>query len=362
MVCSLFGPFTQLYGQSEAKDTDKAFMKYKQKTEVSYRFQNPDDHKNLLIYEPAKLQNYEEYESVLNRTDAEGNMTFEKMNISSTQAKPWMKTTPGFILDKNGYSLKNEKGIEIYKVNHDDNTKLLFDDAAASFLEKLTGEYIKTDSNTLIEEVKDLEDPYKVFSEQLLSVTEEKGIITMSLADKDIIFDLDQHNVTVKVYSSNTKMELLYEESIFYSKNTQGFQYERLNIRKEPIKLSSGVCVQKMTKTSIADYIIGGTSVKIPTKDGEQIGQRSLRVKPLGNAALLFPNPAGDFIRFNLEGLNQIKVNWIGIYSINGKLVKGVEYKNGSSDNIAIHDLPIGMYIVKFFGEEGQLSQKFIKR
>lgn len=73
----------------------------------------------------------------------------------------------------------------------------------------------------------------------------------------------------------------------------------------------------------------------------------------------LYPNPANDFIE--LEIPNQYVENCsIEIYTIGGQFVKKIEYCN-QKNNIAIPDLPIGLYIIKVSNNSSISIMKFYK-
>ena len=71
----------------------------------------------------------------------------------------------------------------------------------------------------------------------------------------------------------------------------------------------------------------------------------------------LYPNPANDFINFNIEPLEQVKS--IEIYNLMGQLMQSIV--NPTSTTLFISEFKTGLYFVNFKLENKILSAKFIK-
>lgn len=72
----------------------------------------------------------------------------------------------------------------------------------------------------------------------------------------------------------------------------------------------------------------------------------------------IYPNPASD--KIFIKNTNQLKINQIFIYSVDGKLIRNVQLKGNSID---IRDLKMGAYLLKLEIDEKEfLSFPFIKK
>jgi hypothetical protein len=74
-------------------------------------------------------------------------------------------------------------------------------------------------------------------------------------------------------------------------------------------------------------------------------------------AIKLFPNPASDFINFNIEPVEQVKS--IEIYNLMGQLMQSIV--NPTTTTLLISEFKKGLYFVNFKLEDKILSTKFIK-
>ena len=71
----------------------------------------------------------------------------------------------------------------------------------------------------------------------------------------------------------------------------------------------------------------------------------------------LFPNPAKEYISYNLP--LEFNLKKVTIYNILGKVIK--QFDNSNSDGINISELESGMYFINFKGEKDSINKKFIK-
>jgi hypothetical protein len=73
----------------------------------------------------------------------------------------------------------------------------------------------------------------------------------------------------------------------------------------------------------------------------------------------IFPNPVGDKLFITSE----VNIEKISIYDINGRLLKTVVfYGNETQRTIDLQQLAGGVYVIKFSSENGELTQKIIKK
>ncbi|WP_165571868.1 T9SS type A sorting domain-containing protein [Chryseobacterium sp. JM1] len=72
------------------------------------------------------------------------------------------------------------------------------------------------------------------------------------------------------------------------------------------------------------------------------------------NGVSVYPNPASDFIKINSSG----KIKSIELYDSTGKKVQAIVENN----KVEVRNLPAGLYLINIKTENGNFSEKFIKK
>ncbi len=75
----------------------------------------------------------------------------------------------------------------------------------------------------------------------------------------------------------------------------------------------------------------------------------------------LYPNPVGNEMNIEIIGEAYTKYSQVQIYNLSGKLVKQLQYK-GTQCNIALSDLPSGIYTVTIKNGKNRLEKRIIKK
>ncbi len=77
------------------------------------------------------------------------------------------------------------------------------------------------------------------------------------------------------------------------------------------------------------------------------------------NSFTVFPNPVKD--QLNIELPREMKISFIEIYTMQGKVVKSQKITN-NQNSIDVRDLPGGVYIIRLHTDEGEVMKKMVKQ
>lgn len=118
---------------------------------------------------------------------------------------------------------------------------------------------------------------------------------------------------------------------------------------------STSDLVLRETSGTITSPIFNDSFVVIESLDNSSLNTNTIDISKAPFD--VFPNPANDYINFNVGDLN---VKDISIYDITGRRV--LTEKISANNSVSIKHLKAGIYVVSAVTEKGMLSKRFIKK
>ena len=131
-----------------------------------------------------------------------------------------------------------------------------------------------------------------------------------------------------------------YANDVFYSLNTQTSNFAVRN------NWDIGFKTNLWSAAVLSNGTMGVQLYTYPLADASQwiaAGQSKFE----SNKIEFWPNPASDYIQLNLESAAEGENVYFKLIDMTGRMVKQEEYSYSSGLNIAVHDVPKGIYLIK---------------
>jgi len=121
-------------------------------------------------------------------------------------------------------------------------------------------------------------------------------------------------------------------------------------------------CFEGSAIRNLEGYIIDGDTTGIITPDSTLILSNEDIALRTAQSIKVYPNPAMDYIKFDVNTVQPVSQLEITIYNTIGKALKAENYNAITSGEIQIGDLPPGMYLLSFTMDGQVFTRKFVKR